>query len=1083
MATSTMAVVFCDVVSSTEVRDRLGDTLADAWFADLLHHVGDAVIEANGSVVKSLGDGIMAVFTSAGAALDAAVAIQQVTVVHAWANPGEPARVRVGVSIGDVSASNDDGVDDWNGMPVVEAARLCSAAEPGEILAADVVRVMVGSRSDHPMTHVGEYTLKGISAPVQAVSVGWERPEVRLESDSVAVGFPEPLSVARRGPFVGRTAMAAELLDTWKAEEWRCLLVAGEPGIGKTRLVSELTHRMFETGAKVLLGRCDEDLAVGLRPWAEALAPLLSALPADTIDTMAPEHAQELSDLVPTLRGKLGADLVALELDADARTAVLCDAIGLVLGEAAPVVVVLDDIHWIDRASLVVARQLIGRARSGVTIIGTYRDTDLDRVHPLSAALADLRRVESVRRVAIGGLDEAGVTDFMEAAAGHELDAAGRDLADAVHAQTSGNPLFVGEVLRHLAETGAIAQQDERWVSSSPSIALVLPEGLREVIGRRLTRLGDDATQTLRIGAVLGRSFEAELVEAVLGRDALDDLEQAVAAGVIIDTARGYEFRHAVIRDVLLDELSTAWRRRTHRDIVTVLEQRWALSIDRHLEELAYHHGEAQSTTAPAWYLRAAEAANTAFDGRAGELVERGLELLDVALEDDPTLRCDLLAAGAEASQRANLQDSLDAARLAFDAAKALGDQARMARALCSAGNSATSDTGAERVEFLRTGLAQISDTSLLAWWHAEVTLLHNEQLGSRLTADEHLQRTNEIVRHLDPSDPAAAALAIDCATGLMFMSRPLDSMEIVRRFGDSSAGLHSNGFPSAWLVGMNALTLGDRDGFDSGLDTALAHEQLRRTSWMYNASIMQVAGMRAMLDGDWAGARIAIDEVMRVGGHDLNFALGCHTQNTWIDREAGKAEEVYQQSLGMAAAMTDFAAARAVLVSDAAEAGHVDHVTALLDELAPDDFEAVGRGWLTVLVLGDLSWGSVTADATEHAAVLRRLLQPYSGQMARVASGTHVMSSIDRLLAGLAAVDGDPAEADRLFALALAQEEALRAPPLATRTRHWWGRALVRRGESDRARPLLEEARASAHELGMSGVVAQTDDLISDIA
>jgi len=121
-------------------------------------------------------------------------------------------------------------------MPVVEAARLCSVADPGVILAADVVRVMVGSRSDHAMVSVGEYALKGISVPVQAVSVGWERPEARLESDSQAIGFPEPLAVARRGPFSGRTAMAADLLDMWKAEEWRSLLVAGEPGIGKTRL-------------------------------------------------------------------------------------------------------------------------------------------------------------------------------------------------------------------------------------------------------------------------------------------------------------------------------------------------------------------------------------------------------------------------------------------------------------------------------------------------------------------------------------------------------------------------------------------------------------------------------------------------------------------------------------------------------------------------------------------------------------------------------------------------------------------------------------------------------------------------------
>jgi hypothetical protein len=189
----------------------------------------------------------------------------------------------------------------------------------------------------------------------------------------------------------------------------------------------------------------------------------------------------------------------------------------------------------------------------------------------------------------------------------------------------------------------------------------------------------------------------------------------------------------------------------------------------------------------------------------------------------------------------------------------------------------------------------------------------------------------------------------------------------------------------------------------------------------------------------------------------------------------------VYQQSSGTP--RSGFPADRAALVSDAAEAGHIDHVVALLDELAPDDFAAVGRGWLTVAILGDLAWGAVTADATAHATVLRRLLHPYTGQMTRVASGIYVMCSIDRLLAGLAAVDGDHAEADRLFALALAQEEALRAPPLAARTRHWWGRALIRRGETARARPLLAEARAVADELEMRGVVAQIDDLTSGVS
>ena len=668
-----MAVVFCDVVSSTEVRDRLGDTRADTWFADLLRRLGDVTVDANGSVVKSLGDGVMAVFTSAGAALDAAVAMQQSAVMHGWTHPDETARLRVGVSIGDVAKTTDDGVDDYNGMPVVEAARLCSAATPDEILASEVVRVLVGSRNEHAIEPVGEYTLKGISTPVRVVRVWWERPTARTASETATIEFPAPLAGARRGPFAGRTVLVAELLDAWKREEWRGLLVAGEPGIGKTRLVSELTYTMHDRGTTVLLGRCDEDLAVGYRPWVEALAPLIESMPQALLDAILPEHTQELASIIPAFRRRLTEMAPTVELDAASRTSVLSAAITTLVTQAAPVVLVLDDIHWIDQSSLVILRHVLINAGTDVSIVGTYRDTDVDRVHPLSAALADLRRVDGVKRIALAGLDDVGVSEFVEAAAGHTLDEAGRGLADAVHAQTSGNPLFVGEMLRHLAETGSITQENNRWVAGVGANTAALPEGLREVIGRRLTRLGDDVTHALRVAAVLGRGFDVDIVDAVLGRDTLDDIERAVAAGIVVETTSAYEFRHAVIRDVLLGELSSARRRRMHRDVVSVLEQRWALSIDRHLNELAFHHGEAQSPAAAWWHLRAANAAYDAFDGRSGGLAERGLELLDVAAADDPTLRCDLLIALARASERTNVNESLSACQRAFAPPKSSG--------------------------------------------------------------------------------------------------------------------------------------------------------------------------------------------------------------------------------------------------------------------------------------------------------------------------------------------------------------------------------------------------------------------------
>src|SRR5207248_2507364 len=141
-------------------------------------------------------------------------------------------------------------------------------------------------------------------------------------------------------------------------------------------------------------------------------------------------------------------------------------------------------------------------------IIGTYRDTDLARTHPLAAMLADLRREAGVNRVALRGLDNADIERFLEVVTGHELGRRGRDLARVLTHETEGNPFFIGEILRHLVETGGVYQRDGVWTFDVPASELGIPEGVREVIGRRLSQLSQDANRVLGEAAVLGREFE-----------------------------------------------------------------------------------------------------------------------------------------------------------------------------------------------------------------------------------------------------------------------------------------------------------------------------------------------------------------------------------------------------------------------------------------------------------------------------------------------------------------------------------------------------------------------------------------------
>ena len=165
------------------------------------------------------------------------------------------------------------------------------------------------------------------------------------------------------------------------------------------------------------------------------------------------------------------------------------------------VILVLDDIHWADKPSLLLLRHLL---RSGAPmrlfVLATYRDTDLDRTHPLADVLADLRREPGVSRLDLVGLDASEVTALMESTAGHDLDEPGADLALALQRETEGNPFFVGEVLRHLAESGVLVQRDGRWTSDFTFGDVGLPEGIREVVGRRLSRLSEAANRALALG-------------------------------------------------------------------------------------------------------------------------------------------------------------------------------------------------------------------------------------------------------------------------------------------------------------------------------------------------------------------------------------------------------------------------------------------------------------------------------------------------------------------------------------------------------------------------------------------------------
>jgi DNA-binding SARP family transcriptional activator len=872
--------------------------------------------------------------------------------------------------------------------------------------------------------------------------------------------FPPMLASARVGPYVGRAELMTELCAGWRTRRWQALLAAGEPGIGKSRLLAELAHRMHAAGRPVVVGRCDEDYMVSYRPWIEVLEPLCQSLGAAQRSALGPGHLGELARILPTVSRGDGAPVVPTTVDVATRQAVLADAIVALLRVVGPLVLVLDDLQWVDRASLRVLRRVVRAALPELTVLGAYRDTEVARAGPLRAVLADLRQLSGVRRLPVGGLDDAAVAELIGDRAGQ---------ASAVRARTAGNPLFVLELVSHLADGGGGSE---------------LPVALVELIEGRLSRLGEATVGVLQVAAAAGLRFDVGVVEqaAALWRaepaiEVAAALESARDAGVIIEDGVRAEFHHAVIRDALLAGMSISSRRRVHGALAAVLEPGDRLARGARIAEIAYHQDRAGSPSAAKWWLRAATVAVSEFDASAVERADRGLELL-TRLESgaDPELRCDLLTARLAGLRLTGAQSVVDGRRAA-DAAAALGDGERLARALLAAGVPSSVDHDiADYVALLADGLAQLSDQSSINRWRVAMELCLCRARSPAADATRHRRAVLDVVAHLDPGDPTACQLAMRGAWSLTSLNLARDAHSITERFAPGCRGVDSDGWPVGLGLSTMWLHLGERSASDRYLEIA-ADNPLRHYQ-TFDCRVRQRLVMRHLLDARWSDAAAEIAQVRSRAHDDPTIALESDAQANWLRRETGGVEENVAIMSALTSARPELLLPQAVLAADAAEAGRGDLARAQLDRLAADGYAGAGWQWMPVMAAGQLAWAAVTIDAREHASVLRRLLADYEGQLAVIGEGLYVLCAIDRLLAGLADLDGEYVEADRLFAAALDQERAVRSAALQARTRHWWGRALLRRGDHAAARPLLAEARAAAYALEMHALVAQIDAL-----
>ena len=1086
---ATATVLFTDLVGSTALRQAVGDDIADELRRSHDRVLRGAVARHGGQEVKGTGDGLMVVFDSAVEAVAAAEAMQR-GVDRLNRRAPAPVAIRVGLSAGDVLWEGDD----CFGMPVVEACRLCDRAGAAQILVGDVVRVLAGSRGAHEFRPIGALELKGLAHALPAAEVVWQTAEE-------PVPLPAPLAGTAAVGFVGRVEELKALWTAWKragSGDHRLVLVSGEPGVGKTRLANELAQRAHAEGATVLFGRCDEDLAVPYQPFVEALHTYVDACTPADLEFQVGQFGGDVARLVPELARRIPGLPEPLRADPETERYRLFDAVKSLLEEAAelaPVVVILDDLHWAAKPTLLMLRHLV-RAPNEVPllVVGTCRDTELDHRHPLAAMVADLRQDDLVARINLGGLHEGEVTQFVEAAADPQLGPRIARLARMVYAETDGNPFFVGQLLRHLVESGAAEQRDR-----DAAHRIGIPEGVREVITRRLARLDDDTNAVLAVAAVIGREFDPKLLaEATeFEKDRVLDALESAEAGRLIQATPGtaqFTFVHALVRSTLYDEIPTTRRLRLHQRVARALERRVGRD-DSLLPSLARHYcvAAALGDTEKAVHYATAAAqgafARLSYE-EAADLYERALAVLEQGGYDDRDHLGDLLIGLATARRAAGDPDGARQAALrAAEHGRQIGRPEILADAVLTLGwtgrwNTAGAADDAlvavceDALELLPSGDAR-KRAIVSARLASELYLSPGTTKRRRALIDEAIATAREL------DDPATLGYVLNNAHWGVWIPgtarERLALAEEVVKLG-RAAGSRDLEFSGAWWAFCDDMELGDTDGANEmlTLEITIATE-LNQPIYLWNARAHQSA--RALMDGRYDDAERLADEALAHGqavpaGRAMQFYAITHNE---LGRARGGLEALIPLFQGGVEQYPNAPVFRAGLANLYSQLDRRDEAREQFEVSAATDFADLPTDANWPVAMAGLIAACARLGDRERAIRLYEMFEPYGEYHVVVGAPAISVGSAEGYLALAAGTAGHWDVADEHFAEALEANERSGNRPHCVHITYEYGRLLARRDEAGarpRLRELLRECLAGATDMSMSRVVDQTRSL-----
>ena len=882
--------------------------------------------------------------------------------------------------------------------------------------------------------------------------------------------------------FVGRKAELGDLvaaLDEALGGRGRLVLLAGDPGIGKSRLADELIRLARQRGADILVGRCWEaGGAPAYWPWVQSLRGYIRDLDPALLRVELGASAADIAPIVPELHGIL-AGLPDQPAELEGARFRLFDATAEFLRTASrrrPILLFLDDLHAADAPSLLLLQFLVRElGSSNILVLGAYRSVDPVPGSPLRAMLAAVAREPTTRRLTLKGLTATDVAEYVDLAG----QAASSDLVTALHEETEGNPLFMVEMVRLLAIEGH--DLDQR----TPQIPLDIPESVRDVITRRLAHLSDECNRVLVLASVLGREFAptalAPLAE-ISADDLLEQLDEAMTARVLSHVPGSHDqvrFAHVLMRDTLYDGLTTARRVRLHRLAVDALSDLYGSDPGPHLAELAYH------SIAGSDFDRGLELARQAADRALESLAyEEAARLYQVALDAadvsgaSAITRGELLLAQGDAQILAGEGPAARETLLRAAAIARSEDDAELfGRAALAYGGrdiwGPRQEWDARYLPFLEEALARSGDQDSIV----RARLL--TRMASAMRGDADRERLESLAREAYEiaerlGDRSTVLYALDgrlAATGgpttaEMRFRDATKLAELASRAGDLERvfGAHEHMLYTSW-------SLGDR--------TALARTIEAMRQLVQETNLRSFRSLVTMFDAQFAAsqgrfpeAEELITEAFRLGERAQSWTVQTdHRLQSFIlrlqqDRLDGY-DDVLRRSVEEYPGYSIFECA---LARSYAQLGLRDEAGVIFEKLATDDFGRLSRDedWLVNLSL--LSELCAYLDDPPRAQILYAQLSPFALQNA-VATGEICAGSVAQHVGRLAAQLELHDEAVENFEAALEMNSRMGARPWLAHTQTDYADMLLRRaahGDRDRAHMLLAEAGRTYEELDM---------------